>query len=279
MKRVQLKFVNGSRLWATLAEARAAYQTAEPFPHLVIDGFLRDKVAAALEAQFPRVDHKIWKHHLHPNSHKFACNVLPAMAPLFQAVIQELNSKPMLEYLEAVTGIPNLLHDDELEGGGLHQIVRGGYLKVHADFNVHPTTGHYRRLNLLLYLNRGWEEDWDGSLELWSRDMSRRVKSVAPILNRCVLFNTTDFAYHGHPRPLACPPGAGRKSIALYYYTVAKPEEESGRPHSTLYQRTGDESALGQHIRFLGHLLASPRSLPQTVGASIRGLRRRLSSR
>src|SRR5207249_689849 len=109
-----MEYVNEVRLRETLHEDRRAYATAEPFPHIVLDGFLRDHVAAALEAEFPKVDHRLWKHHLHFHSHKFACNRWAAMPPLFQAVLGELNSLPMLAYLEALTGIPDLGADDDL---------------------------------------------------------------------------------------------------------------------------------------------------------------------
>jgi hypothetical protein len=250
-------YVNEGRLRETLAEDRAAFRTAEPFPHLVLDGFLRDEVAAALEAGFPAVDHQVWKHHLHLNAHKFACNRIEAAPPLFQSVLAELNSRPLLSYLEELTGIQGLIPDAGFEGGGLHQITPGGYLKVHADFNHHPLTGHHRRLNLLVYLNRGWQEPWDGNLELWSRDMSRCVRSIVPALNRAVLFGTTDFAYHGHPRPLACPPGQSRKSLALYYYTQDRPAAERSRPHSTLYRRTPAEPIALNRLRLLGRTLLS----------------------
>jgi len=252
-----VQYLNEERLRTTLANAPAAFRSAVPFPHIVIDGFFEDAVALALEAQFPSVDHRLWKHHLHVNSHKYACNRLEAMPELFRAVITELNSPPVIEWLEALTGITELRPDVELEGGGLHQIVPGGYLKVHADFNYHPTTKFHRRLNLLLYLNRDWDEGWDGNLELWSRDMTRCEKGVVPLLNRCVIFATTDVAFHGHPRPLRCPESLTRKSIALYYYTEQRPQEETSRPHSTLYQRTPSDTKLRLHLRVLGGLVAS----------------------
>jgi hypothetical protein len=252
-----MDYIDEERLRETLAGAPAAYQAASPFPHIVIDGFLKAEVAAALEAQFPKVDHTLWKHHLHLNSHKFACNTLGALPELFQAVIRELNSPPLLEYLEALTGIAGLSADGELEGGGLHQIVPGGYLRVHADFNYHPATGYHRRLNLLLYLNREWRGEWDGNLELWRPDMSGCGKSVVPALNRCVIFSTTDVAFHGHPRPLKCPPTMSRKSVALYYYTAERPLEEVSRPHSTLYRRATSDARLAERAKVLGALLFS----------------------
>ena len=118
--------VDVERLREVLPAARAAYGAADPFTHVVIDGFLRPEVARRLETEFPKPDHRIWKHHLHLNSHKFACNRLDAMPPLFQAVLRELNGRGVVEFLEALTGIGDLLPDVELEGGGLHQIVPDG---------------------------------------------------------------------------------------------------------------------------------------------------------
>ena len=265
-----LSYVDARRLREVLPAAREGYGSAAPFPHTVIDDFLRPEVAQELEAQFPKPDHRIWKHHLHLNAHKFACNRLDAMPPLFRAVLQELNARPVLEFLEALTGISGLMPDESLEGGGLHQIVPGGYLKVHADFNYHPATQYHRRLNLLVYFNSGWQDQWDGNLELWERSISRCVKSITPVLNRCVIFSTTDFAYHGHPRPLACPAGTSRKSLALYYYTVARPPEETSRPHSTLYQRAPTDSLLASSLRLARRL---PGALPQVLRASLKKLR------
>jgi len=266
----RLSYVDAGRLREALPAARGAYGAADPFPHTVIDGFLRPEIARELEAQFPKPDHRIWKHHLHLNSHKFACNRLDAMPTLFQAVLRELNARPVIEFLEALTGIEGLVPDEGLEGGGLHQIVPGGYLKVHADFNYHPATRHHRRLNLLVYLNSAWQVEWDGNLELWDRSVTRCVKSVVPVLNRCVVFSTTDAAYHGHPRPLACPAETSRKSLALYYYTVDRPREETSQPHSTLYQRLPTDSLLASSLQLARRL---PAALPQLVRASLKKLR------
>ena len=44
-------------------------------------------------------------------------------------------------------------------------------------------------------------------------------KSIAPLFNRLVVFNTTKHSFHGHPKPLNTPPSVTRKSLALYYFT------------------------------------------------------------
>ncbi len=141
-----------------------------------------------------------------------------------------------------MTGIEGLIADPHFEGGGLHQIERGGHLKVHADFNRHPHTQLDRRLNVLVYLNRDWQPEYGGALELWNRDMSRSEAQILPYFNRCVVFSTTSTSFHGHPEPLNCPEGRTRKSLALYYYTKDRPASERRDEHNTLFQaRPGEE--------------------------------------
>jgi hypothetical protein len=135
-----------------------------------------------------------------------------------------------------------LVADSYYEGGGMHQIERGGKLAIHADFNKQGGTQLDRRLNVLLYLNEDWKDDYGGHFEMWNATMERCVKKVAPVMNRLVIFGTTDVSYHGHPDPLACPPTMTRKSLALYYYTNGRPAEEISGYHTTLFRaRPGED--------------------------------------
>jgi hypothetical protein len=128
--------------------------------------------------------------------------------------------------------------DPELAGGGVHRIHPGGKLDIHADFNWQDSSQLWRRVNLLLYLNKDWQEDWGGHLELWERDLSKCCTKVLPLFNRAAIFNITDDAYHGHPHPLTSPEGVVRDSIALYYYTLDRPEHEKSPHHPVLWQKT-----------------------------------------
>jgi hypothetical protein len=134
-----------------------------------------------------------------------------------------LNSQAFLGFLEEMTGFHGLLSDPYFEGGGLHETKRGGHLGVHADFNVHERLKLERKLNLLVYLNEDWEDDYGGFLELWDRQMKECVIRVKPVFGRAVIFNTALDSFHGHPDPLNCPPERSRRSIATYYYSA--PEE------------------------------------------------------
>ena len=143
--------------------------------------------------------------------------------PLFtRQFLYALNSASFLKFLEELTGIDGLLGDPQFEGGGLHQIPAGGKLAIHVDFNRHSYYGLDRRLNLLVYLNKNWKEEYGGHFELWDRDMKQMMTKVAPLFNRIVIFTTSHISFHGHPDPLNCPSNVTRKSLALYYYTVGE---------------------------------------------------------
>jgi Rps23 Pro-64 3,4-dihydroxylase Tpa1-like proline 4-hydroxylase len=124
-----------------------------------------------------------------------------------------------------------LLPDPYYTGGGLHQIRPGGLLEVHADFSYHTKLRLDRRINVLIYLNKDWKEEYGGHFELWDREVTRAVKKILPIFNRCAIFSTTSTSFHGHPLPLACPADRNRKSIATYYYSNGRPEETSELTH------------------------------------------------
>ncbi len=220
---------------ASLAADKAAYATADPYPHAVLENFLTEEVAQAARASFPEVGSESWINYVHVNEKKHGLNKIDQMPAEIRAVIEELNSESFLVYLRELTGIDKLIPDWDLEGGGLHQSPRGGYLNIHADFTVHPHKRHWRRrVNVLVYLNTdGWKEEWNGHLELWDREMKACAQKVYPIFNRAVIFNTDADSYHGLPDPLKCPEGETRRSIALYYFTE---EEKKPKLHSTNYK-------------------------------------------
>lgn len=226
-----------------LAESRReSYAAARPFPHSVMDDFLPSEVLDEVLAEFPAPQQADWMAFDSPVERKLASKDDSTMGEATRHLLAELNSAAFIDFLERLTDIEGLVPDPHFVGGGLHQIERGGHLKVHADFNRHPHTYLERRLNVLIYLNRGWKEEYGGALELWSRDMRSCEKKALPFFDRCVVFTTTDTSFHGHPEPLNCPEGQTRKSIALYYYSKSRPQEENADEHNTLFQaRPGEE--------------------------------------
>lgn len=206
------------RLEQIAARERRAFADARPFPHVVIDDFLPDDTARAVHAELARSEAG-WKHYKHYNERKYALTDVSCMLPATRAVVEALQSERFVRCVETLTGIERLLPDPDLDGAGLHRSTRGGFLNLHVDFLSHTKHSHWsRQVNLLLYLNPGWDEAWGGELELWDGDLERCERRVAPTFNRCLLFHTCPGSFHGHPAPLACPEGVWRHSLALYYF-------------------------------------------------------------
>ena len=212
------------------------YQNNQPYPNIYFDDFLPPSVTEAALRDFPEPKQMAWSEFSDKNQAKLAFDVAEKLPASIREILYFFNSRPMLEFLEELTGIEGLIPDPYFIGGGLHQIKPGGYLKVHADFNRHLKLKLDRRLNVLLYLNQDWKEEYGGHFELWDREMKGAVSKILPLFNRCAMFSTTSDSYHGHPTQLACPPDRTRKSIAVYYYSNGRPEEESRDAHSTLFR-------------------------------------------
>ena len=215
------------------------YRKATPFPHLVIDDFLPQAQINAFLKEFPSADASA-RQSRDRNQEKNKRGYHPdKLSPLLRKLFYAFNARPFIKLIENITGINGLIPDPHFLGGGLHEIGQGGHLSVHADFNHHKPLNLERRVNVLIYLNEHWREAFGGQLELWPEDMTAAATKITPLLNRCVIFATTQNSLHGHPVPVAHPEGATRKSIALYYYTstwdtaaISKSTQFKPRPSS-----------------------------------------------
>ncbi len=212
------------------------YVANDPFPHIVIDDLFPDGVLEDVLREFPQGKDRSWRHFDNTNERKSGFDYRAPLQRSVRDFLYYLSSAETLEFLEKLTGIDGLIPDPYFGGAGPHQSFRDGYLKIHADFNWHPKLRLDRRINLLVYLNQDWKEEYGGHLELWDPEMSRCGAKILPLFNRTVVFNTTDVSFHGHPHPLACPEDQSRKSISMYYYTNGRPDEERSAPHDTIFK-------------------------------------------
>lgn len=227
-----------SKLEETLLNSN--YKTAEPYPHIVIDNFFDSETLEQILSTWISEDDETLESH---NDGVFVKNkkgtgINAVFPPLVESFLWRLSSPQFLKFLEELTGINALIPDPYFFGGGFHSIKSGGKLAIHVDYNKHFKFKLDRRINLLIYLNKDWKEENGGHLELWDHDMSQCVKKILPIFNRTVIFSTTSISYHGHPEPVVCDSDSSRKSIALYYYSNGRPEEEvvSPQEHSTIWK-------------------------------------------
>jgi Rps23 Pro-64 3,4-dihydroxylase Tpa1-like proline 4-hydroxylase len=214
------------------------YASANPFPHAVIDSFLDHEIASALADDLEHADVQSWSTDEHQEQvNKWVMSDLAQLTQTVGWVLSSFNTAPVLRFFEQLTGIAPLIGDPTFTGGGVHVSATGGRLGIHADFNLHPQLKLHRRLNALLFLNRDWEPEWNGQTELWNTDLTECVQRIDPIFNRLVVFNVTDSAFHGVPDFIRCPNDRRRISLALYYYTFDRPDEEKGPFHWAAWQQ------------------------------------------
>lgn len=226
---------------------RERFRGAQPFPHMMIDGFLDPDFAREVVAAYPSFDAAAKDGRVFRSVNEKLKLQMPDASKFPEPVrrLHEVLASPaFLADLEHVTGIANLLADPDLVGGGIHMTGPGGRLDVHVDFNIHETTGWHRRLNILVYLNEGWQQGWGGEVELWDEHVKRCWHSFSPVMNRCVLFRTDEKSFHG-VQPLRAPEGVVRKSFAAYYYTKEPPPGWDGKAHSTVFRARPTETAKG----------------------------------
>ena len=244
-------------------ENKEKFERGEPFPHIIIENFFDEEFLNEVLNEFPNLSNqKKTTNYSNKNEVKFANNDYSKFPNSIKKLFNFLNSDFFLSFLQDLTKIEEkLISDFELNGGGLHEIKKGGLLKIHSDFNKHPSLNLDRRLNVLVYLNKNWKDEYGGHLEFWDRNMSFCKKKVLPVFNKMVIFSTTDNSNHGHPDPLNCPNDMSRKSIATYYYTKGRPLIEIDKMYSknTTYfkDRSGLNNETDQNKRKIKRLLRS----------------------
>ena len=239
------------------------FVAAKPFRHVVIDGFLAPDFCAALLQQFPSFDEKGAINENGEIGGKSTQERVRALGKEFCQLDDVVQSAAFLKLIENITGVEKLQYDPYYFGGGTHDNREGQDLDAHVDFNYHPVTRQHRRLNLIIYLNEEWRDEWGGSLQL-HRDpyldpREDDIITVTPLLNRCVIFETNEHSWHGFER-INLPEGKkhlSRKSFALYFYTDSRPAKETAEEHSTVYV----ERHLPQ--RFVAGMQLEPEDLQQ----------------
>jgi hypothetical protein len=221
-------------------ELRVSFQSARPFRHVCIDGFFADDKAEALLRDFPKFDKNLAKNEFGEYGRKAVQTRLAEVSPFYSEVYRYLLSRAFLDDMERITGIEDLISDPSMFGGGTHENLDGQELDPHIDFNYLESGEAHRRCNLLLYLNKGWDDAWGGQIELHSnprKPEENRISAFNVTFNRAVLFETNEISWHGFPRICLPPEQAdnSRKCLSVYLYTKTRPAHEIVARHGTFY--------------------------------------------
>lgn len=209
------------------------YQAAEPYNYICIDNFLPPAILEHVRRDLERLPAP--ERSFERAQERLKTSYVPERLPRYtRQLFYAFNSRPFLQFLETMTGIHGLIPDPYFNGAGIHRIETGGHLDIHADFDLHKQMNAERRLNVLIYLNPEWREEWGGAFEIWDKGMTGKEASFVPLFNRMVCFSTGSATFHGNPEPVNHPEGQPRMSIALYYYTATW--DEGRKAYTTLFR-------------------------------------------
>ena len=219
------------------------FASNHPFPHIIIDNFLKIETAEKIISSFNINKHWI-NYSLVNNFRKFGLTNKKYMDKNCIEVFEELSSKEFVNLIRKVSGMKNIFLDPTLDGGGIHQTFTGVSLNMHTDYRSHTINKSRRRvLNIIIFFNKNWLDEYNGELEFWDKKVKQKIKSITPIFNRCVIFKTDKISFHGHPTKLNLPPNMSRKSIAAYYFAKEEknlklyPTKYVGRPNDSYFYR------------------------------------------
>ena len=223
--------------WLDTKKLNEQYITNLPFPHIEIKDFIKTDLLKEVVSEFPNLEKE--KNGVNKfndqNQIKFGSEGSYLLSKNAVFLNSYLQSDLMLKWLNDLTGIKEpLISDPYLRGAGYHELKKGGVLKMHVDFNKHTFLNLHRRLNLLIYLNEDWKEEYGGALILQNKDMTVS-KKILPNFNTAVIFSTTSYSYHGNPDIISCPEDQSRKSLAYYYYSTERSDNDKFDKHSTLF--------------------------------------------
>jgi len=208
--------INFSFLQTNREQLRLDFLLAKPFPHLVIDQFCNEGKLLQLYKELPAIETKS-RDYVFANN-KFEKSGIKDISPLFTELYNDLTSLQFEELLRFITN-EDVFVDKDFHGGGIHQGRKNSFLDMHIDFNYHPLhTMWYRHLNLLLYLNKDWKEDYGGQLKV--KDLrTGKQKAIDVPFNRMIIQMTGKYTLHGYDLT-HFPDGIYRTSIAAYAYCI-----------------------------------------------------------
>ncbi|TNF69124.1 MAG: 2OG-Fe(II) oxygenase [Gammaproteobacteria bacterium] len=211
-----------TKVFSDFASLKNQFSKAKPFPHVVVDDFLELNLAKAIDTEFPSLDSDMWYQYQNAIEYKKTYNHWEKFPKYTYQLFAYLNSKRFIDKLNQMVPEIELWPDMGLNGGGWHVHGVGGKLNTHLDYSIHPKLGLERRLNIIIYINETWQTQWGGALGMWSHDKANNqpktlIKSVEPVFNRAVIFDTTCNSWHGLPEAINCPKDQARRSLAIYY--------------------------------------------------------------
>ncbi len=225
-----------------LAKLAEQFRSAQPCKHIVLENFFEEEFATTLHDNFPKFDTlKVVRKSL--NENKREDYHFERWHPAFGQLRDSMITEGISDFMSTLTGIDGLFTNTDSLGQGIHQGGKGSFLDVHIDVNVNIKKKLWRRVNLLVYMNKDWKPEYKGEIEIWNKDMKTMAVKYPPTLNTAVIFLTDADSPHGYEK-INFPDGEYRKSYYAYFFT---PMEEGVKYEDSRFLSKPDD-ALGKRV-------------------------------
>ena len=248
---------------------RQHYVKAVPFPFVKIENLLEPAFAAELAAAYPSFEDATGQGRAFKSVNERK-KVQITDAKLFPAQVARLNaalaSPEFLADLSYVTGIPDLLADAELTGGGMHitgRAVGSTCTSISTTWRAASCTA---ALTFCFISTPFGRKNGAATFSSGTRDVKSCRQAFEPVLNRCVIFETSEISFHG-VTPVTDAAPYPRISFATYYYTREPPPNWDGTVHSTIFKARPEE-------RLRGYVLMPAEVLQRQLMEGVRRVKR-----
>lgn len=187
---------------------------ASPYTVRVIDNAFEESLVRAADVSWPGLDWEWWHVYRDKDASKYASRSVQSAPTACLKLLHKMSEYPVHETLGNIQSA-GIFPDFSFYGGGLHALTPGGYLRRHVDALDHPQHPWQRAVNLILYVNEGWKEEWGGAFEIYRG--TELAHLIEPKFNRLVVFCPNDEAWHG-VQQVSQDAKQFRRSLATFFW-------------------------------------------------------------
>jgi Rps23 Pro-64 3,4-dihydroxylase Tpa1-like proline 4-hydroxylase len=196
----------------------------------VIDDLFPEEEALRIFEAFPDKSTMTLKKSL--REYKYVAAQMNRYNSVLEEIIFAFQQPGVVRVVEEITGIREMVPDENLYAGGISLMAKDNYLNPHLDNSHDKDRQTYRVLNLLYYVTPEWSHESGGNLELWDEGPKGQPREIVSKFNRLALMATHQKSWHSVNQIRV---DRSRCCVSNYYFS-AKPLEDHAYFHVTSFR-------------------------------------------
>lgn len=172
----------------------------DPFPHAVIDNYLKQEDFNKLLEELDKYDNNILSEFSTALENKQIFNN-DNLNENAKKLIDHLGSYKIKDIISSFVGnlrILSLAETENFSGYSTFHVTKyNGILGSHVDHSDIQNGEYIHIANAIFYASANWEKDWGGETIFYSRNGFYPKISIEPLPNRLIIFIHTSNSFHG----------------------------------------------------------------------------------